>query len=93
MRDPSVSGHVLTSHRMLLIGVAWVIVTEIYAAEMQRGFQNTENRVGKGFAVAGLYVFIVGYCKHWRPFAFSMAKADDALGRRPHQQRDLAVRS
>jgi hypothetical protein len=49
---------------MLLFGVAWTVVTEIYAAEMQRGFQNTDNRVGKGFAIAGLYVFIVGYCRY-----------------------------
>jgi hypothetical protein len=48
---------------MLLLGVAWTIVTEIFAAEMQRGFQYTDNRVGKGFAIAGLYVFIVGYCR------------------------------
>ena len=48
---------------MLLIGVACVIVTEIYAAVMQREFQNTDNRVGKAFGVVGIYVFGVLYCK------------------------------
>lgn len=57
---------------MLLLGCAWTVVTEIYAAEMQRGFQNTDNRVGKGFAIAGLYVFIIGYCKTLNRLAFFM---------------------
>ena len=35
----------------------------IFAAVMQREFENTDNNVGKGFAIAGLYVFIIGYCK------------------------------
>ncbi|KIW93898.1 uncharacterized protein Z519_05213 [Cladophialophora bantiana CBS 173.52] len=47
--------------KMLLLGVAWTIVTEIYAAVMQREFQDTNNRVGKGFAILGIYVFTVGY--------------------------------
>ncbi|KAI1617173.1 putative MFS monosaccharide transporter [Exophiala viscosa] len=46
---------------MLLAGTAWVILTEIYAAVMQREFQDTNNRVGKGFAILGIYVFTVGY--------------------------------
>jgi hypothetical protein len=48
---------------MLLAGVAWVVLTEIYAAVMQREFQDTNNRVGKGFAILGIYVFTVGYCE------------------------------
>ncbi|KAK8070611.1 hypothetical protein PG997_010814 [Apiospora hydei] len=28
---------------------------------MQREFQNTENRVGKGFAILGIYLFVVCY--------------------------------
>jgi hypothetical protein len=48
---------------MLLVGVTWVVFTEIYAAVMQREFQDTNNRVGKGFAILGIYVFTVGYCK------------------------------
>lgn len=52
---------------MLLAGVAWVIVVEIYCAIMQRAFQNTDNRVGKGFAILGIYLFAVGYCKLTHP--------------------------
>ena len=48
---------------MLLIGVSLVIVTEIYCAVMQRAFQNTDNRVGKGFAILGIYLFTVCYCR------------------------------
>lgn len=29
---------------------------------MQREFQNTNNRVGKGFAILGIYLFVVCYC-------------------------------
>jgi uncharacterized membrane protein len=47
---------------MFLAGCVWVVVIEIYAAVMQREFENTDNRAGKGFAIAGLYVFIIGYC-------------------------------
>ncbi|KIW14894.1 hypothetical protein PV08_07679 [Exophiala spinifera] len=47
--------------KMLLLGVAWTIGTEIYAAVMQHVYQNTDNRVGKGFAILGIYVFTVGY--------------------------------
>ncbi|KAF7595055.1 hypothetical protein BBP40_007458 [Aspergillus hancockii] len=47
--------------KMLLSGLAGIIVIEIYAAVMQRGFQNTDNQVGKGFAVLGIYLFVVAY--------------------------------
>ncbi|KAH0841117.1 hypothetical protein FOPE_06463 [Fonsecaea pedrosoi] len=30
---------------------------------MQREFQNTDNKVGKGFAVLGIYLFVVSYCE------------------------------
>ncbi|KAE8145474.1 MFS monosaccharide transporter [Aspergillus avenaceus] len=46
---------------MLLTGLAGIIVVEIYAAVMQREFQHTDNRVGKGFAVLGIYLFVVAY--------------------------------
>lgn len=47
---------------MLLSGLAGIILVEIYAAVMQREFQNTDNRVGKGFAILGIYLFVVAYC-------------------------------
>lgn len=46
---------------MLLTGVACVILTEVYAAVMQRQFQNTDNKVGKAFAILGIYLFAVAY--------------------------------
>lgn len=49
---------------MILAGLSGIIIVEIYAAVMQREFQNTNNRVGKGFAVLGIYLFVVAYCKH-----------------------------
>ncbi|KAI0550712.1 putative MFS monosaccharide transporter [Xylaria curta] len=47
--------------KMLLAGVTCVIVTEIYSAVLQRKFQHTDNRVGKGFAILGIYIFAVCY--------------------------------
>jgi hypothetical protein len=47
---------------MILTGLSGVVLIEIYAAVMQREFQNTENNVGKGFAVLGIYLFVVTYC-------------------------------
>lgn len=47
--------------KMILTGLSGIIVIEIYAAVMQREFQNTDNRVGKGFAVLGIYLFVVTY--------------------------------
>jgi len=48
---------------MLLTGLSGIIIIEIYAAVMQREFQNTDNRIGKGFAILGIYLFVVAYCK------------------------------
>lgn len=48
---------------MLLCGEAWMVVTLIYSAVMQHEFQHTDNSVGKGFAIFGLYIYAVGYCK------------------------------
>lgn len=48
---------------MLISGLAGVVLIEIYAAVMQRVFQNTDNRVGKGFAILGIYLFVVCYCE------------------------------
>lgn len=50
-------------YRMLITGLAGIVLIEIYAAVMQREFQNTDNRVGKGFAILGIYLFVVCYCK------------------------------
>lgn len=52
-------------HSMILTGLASIVVIEIYAAVMQREFQNTDNKVGKGFAVLGIYLFVIFYCGNW----------------------------
>ena len=49
---------------MLLTGVVCVICSEIYGAVMQREFQDTNNRIGKGFGVLGIYLFGIRYCTH-----------------------------
>jgi MFS family permease len=49
--------------KMILAGLSSVILIEIYAAVMQREFQNTDNQVGKGFAILGIYLFVVCYCQ------------------------------
>lgn len=49
--------------RMILAGLSGIIVVEIYSAIMQWKFQNTTNTVGKGFAILGIYLFSVIYCK------------------------------
>ncbi|CAK3909059.1 MFS monosaccharide transporter [Lecanosticta acicola] len=45
--------------KMILTGLGGVVLIEIYAAVMQREFQNTNNSVGKGFAILGIYLFVV----------------------------------
>ncbi|KAI1623613.1 MFS transporter [Exophiala viscosa] len=47
--------------KMILAGLTGIIIIEIYASVMQLEFQNTENKVGKGFAVLGIYLFVVTY--------------------------------
>ncbi|KAK8037346.1 hypothetical protein PG991_000692 [Apiospora marii] len=47
--------------KMILTGLGGIILIEIYAAVMQREFQSTDNRVGKGFAILGIYLFVVCY--------------------------------
>ncbi|KAK3670653.1 hypothetical protein LTR78_009488 [Recurvomyces mirabilis] len=47
--------------KMILTGLSGIIVIEIYAAIMQLKFQNSDNKVGKGFAVLGIYLFVVCY--------------------------------
>lgn len=48
---------------MLIAGLSGIVLIEIYAAVMQREFQHTENRIGKGFAILGIYLFVVCYCR------------------------------
>lgn len=62
---------------MLLSGLGGIIIIEIYAAVMQREFQHTENRFGKGFAILGIYLFVVAYCQSFplSPFLFLSSKA------------------
>lgn len=48
---------------MILTGLAGIVIVEIYAAVMQREFQTTDNQVGKGFAILGIYLFVVLYCE------------------------------
>ena len=48
---------------MIIAGLAGIVLIEIYAAVMQREFQNTDNTVGKGFAILGIYLFVVCYCE------------------------------
>lgn len=55
------------SRRMIITGLAGIVLIEIYAAVMQRQFQNTDNKVGKGFAVLGIYLFVVTYCTSRTP--------------------------
>lgn len=49
---------------MIITGLSGVVLIEIYAAVMQREFQNTDNKVGKGFAVLGIYLFVITYCAY-----------------------------
>ncbi|TLS30848.1 hypothetical protein PpBr36_02662 [Pyricularia pennisetigena] len=56
---PPANEQTLIRHRMILWGLFGVMIVEIYAAVMQRQFQNTDNKVGKGFAVLGIYLFVV----------------------------------
>ncbi|KAG2160842.1 hypothetical protein VTO58DRAFT_104611 [Aureobasidium pullulans] len=47
--------------KMILTGLGGIVLVEIYAAVMQREFQQTDNQVGKGFAILGIYLFVVIY--------------------------------
>lgn len=47
----------------MLAGLSGIVLVEVYAAVMQMEFQNSQNYVGKGFAVLGVYLFAVAYCE------------------------------
>ena len=57
-----------TMSRMLIAGLSAVILIEIYAAVMQRQFQDTDNKIGKGFSILGIYLFVVAYCEPTPPY-------------------------
>lgn len=50
---------------MILAGLSGLILTMIYSAVMQRIFQDSENRIGKGFAVLGIYLYVAWYYGEW----------------------------
>lgn len=52
---------------MILAGLSGVIAIEVYAAIMQREFQDTDNKIGKGFTILGIYLFAVIYCQYRPP--------------------------
>lgn len=47
--------------KMMLTGMSGIILIEIYAAVMQRFFQNSDSQIGKGFAILGIYLFVALY--------------------------------
>ncbi|KAF2758973.1 putative MFS monosaccharide transporter [Pseudovirgaria hyperparasitica] len=47
--------------KMILAGLSSIILIEIYAAVMQRFFQDSTNEIGKGFAILGIYLFALAY--------------------------------
>ncbi|KAF4122878.1 transporter [Geosmithia morbida] len=53
--------HLSCVSRMILCGLSGVILVEVYAAVMQNQFQDTNNKIGKGFTVLGIYLFAVIY--------------------------------
>lgn len=54
--------------KMILTGLTLIIAIEIYASIMQMEFQNSNNAVGKGFAVLGIYLFCVSLDRHHRAY-------------------------
>ena len=60
-----------------MAGLCSVILTEIYASVMQREFQHTDNRVGKAFAIVGIYLFVVGYCRLPFPYFWEITGESD----------------
>ena len=72
----------MTPCSMLLTGLASIVIVEIYAAVMQKEFQNTNNKIGKGFAVLGIYLFDVAYCEpapHFNNQLISINKLIDGM--------------
>lgn len=53
-----------------------------YCAVLQHVYQDTNNRVGKGFAILGIYIFVVCYCKRSNP-TISAVMHSDAVEQMP----------
>lgn len=53
--------------RVKLLGFAsaGLCIDLIYSAVMARQFADSDNKVGKGFAILGIYLFTAIYCKSW----------------------------
>ncbi|KAJ5019385.1 hypothetical protein K4K57_000551 [Colletotrichum sp. SAR 10_99] len=51
----------LGRRKMIIGGLASIVLVLIYTAVMQRHFQETDNRVGKGFTILGIYMFVTAY--------------------------------
>lgn len=47
--------------KMILAGLGGLVLIMIYSAVMQREFQSSNNQVGKGFAVLGIYLYVAWY--------------------------------
>lgn len=47
--------------KMILTGMSGLALVMVYSALMQRFFQNSDNAVGKGFAVLGIYLYVALY--------------------------------
>jgi hypothetical protein len=78
---------------MILTGLGGIVIVEIYAAVMQHVFQNTKNQVGKGFAILGIYLFVVTYCKHLLPLSHPTTRFSDSGENRWHvKQHNMALR-
>lgn len=90
---------------MILAGLSAIVLVLIYSAVMQREFQDTDNKVGKGFAVLGIYLFVVTYCECRLPISFlsglwflvektwnKSANLPGVSCRRHVEQHDLALR-
>ena len=71
---------------MILTGLSAVVIIEIYAAVMQREFSSTDNKTGKGFAVLGIYLFVVAYCtSRILPAPTRVVRAVEANGRKANR--------
>ena len=78
---------------MLLTGVASLVIIEVYSAVMQKFFQHSDNDVGKGFSILGIYLVAAFYCRVLHTRKKIRAKLTIIRYRQPYQQHHLALRS